>query len=87
MITGPVCKQYQIVVTKMKDMEGLELWRIKDGRAANQVFASICAIYTFLNQHRQGKIMMKAVHVKPRAESEFIFEHAELKKLENQQFD
>jgi hypothetical protein len=45
----------------------LQVWRIEDARAANQVFASIYAIHTLLSQHFRGEVAMDPADARPKA--------------------
>lgn len=60
-IVGPLCKQGQHQIKKMKDASELVMWRLDSGQPAHQVYAAIPKMLGLLAEHCAGKVWVTSI--------------------------
>lgn len=60
-VFGPLCKQGQSQINKMKDASELMLWRLKNGQAARQIFTSNLHMINFLSEKFVEKVWVTSL--------------------------
>ncbi|MCJ1388843.1 hypothetical protein MMC18_001693 [Xylographa bjoerkii] len=60
-LVGPLCRQSNIKVEKMKDMAELQIWKLKNGETACQHFATNSRMVNLLSEHCIGKVWIEIV--------------------------
>lgn len=60
-IVGPLCKQGQYHIKKMKDPSELGMWRLDSGQAAHQVYTALPQMLDLLAEHCVGKVWVTSI--------------------------
>lgn len=60
-MVGPLCKQGQHQIKKMKDASELVMWRLDSGQAAHQEYTVIPQMLSLLAQHYVGKVWVISI--------------------------
>ncbi|MCJ1462980.1 hypothetical protein MMC07_001584 [Pseudocyphellaria aurata] len=60
-IVGPLCKQSQHNIAKMRDESELEMWRLDSGQVAHQLYTSTPQMFELLDEHCREKVWVYSI--------------------------